>query len=70
MADKHNFNDNKSTLQETAQHTSLPAGPHSGRGTLYDGLGEAPPRKGYPFRLHVYEREVISLVKRVGKSVI
>lgn len=45
MADEHNFNENKSTLQEPAQHTTLPAGPHSGRGTLYDGLGEAPPEK-------------------------
>ena len=49
---------------------ALPAGPHSGRGTLYDGLGEAPPEKDTSFRLHVYEREVISPVKRVGKSVI
>ena len=42
--------------------------------TVYDGLyGEAPPERGIFFRLQVYERVGILLVKvckRVGKSVI
>ena len=45
-----------------------------GRDTPYNGLyGEAPPERGTFFRLQVYEREGILLVKvyeSVGKSVI
>ena len=48
-----------------------------GEGTPYNGLyGEAPPERNSFFRLQVYERVGISLVKvcqrvgRVGKSVI
>ena len=38
--------------------------PPCGEGTPYDGLyGEAPPEKGIFFRLQIYERVGISLVK-------
>ena len=37
-----------------------------GGGTLYDGLyGEAPPERGTFFRLQVYEKVGISLVKYI-----
>ena len=55
---------------------TLPSGEFEGGGggTLYNGLyGKAPPKRGNPFRLQVYEGVGISLVEvyeRVVKSVI
>ena len=40
--------------------------PGRGGGTPYDGLyGQAPPERGIFFRLHVYERGGISLVRYI-----
>ena len=50
---------------------TLPSGEFGGGGgvvggTLYNGLhGKAPPNRGSLFRLQVYEREGISLVKYI-----
>ena len=45
-------------------HDTGKGGKGWGTGTPYDGLyGEAPPKRGVFFRLQVYERVGISLVK-------
>ena len=69
---KHNF----LSLNMYRTGTGTVVGRTTGRGWeySYNGLyGEAPPKRGIFFRLLVYERVGISLVKvykRVGKSVI